>query len=181
MSSAVPVLVPWAEHLGTKVDDPAPRVSSLERGLVGIVDNGWHCMRIITEVLTDALQEQFGAAGVVVKHTSGSLTMTTADRADLQRRCSAVIVGIGACGSCTRWVLKDAVELERSGTPTVSLYTEAFDILAVTLARTEGMADLPKVLLPHPLNSLPDDEIRLAAHASIDRVARALLVATVPA
>ncbi|GAB3523336.1 hypothetical protein GCM10027575_55580 [Phytohabitans suffuscus] len=117
----------------------------------------------------------------MVKHTSGSLTMTTANRADLQQRCSAVIVGIGACGSCTRWVVKDAIELERSGTPTVSLYTQAFAILAVTVAKSEGMADLLNVLLPHPLNSLADDEVRSAARASIDRVTQALLAGPVPA
>lgn len=175
MSVSVPVLVPWAEGEVGLVEDPAPRPASLSGAVVGIVDNGWHCMHVIVDVLTEVLVDRFGASEVVVKHTSGSLTMTAADRADLQQRCAAVIVGIGACGSCTRWVLKDAVELERAGIPTASLYTRAFDVLAVALAKTEGIVGLPRVLLPHPLNSLPDDDIREAALASVDGVAAALL------
>lgn len=171
----VPVLVPWAENVVTASHPIAPRAVALEGATIGIVDNGWHCMHVLTEELTSALTETYGVAEVVVKHTSGSLTMTPAERADLLQRCQAVVIGIGTCGSCTRWVLQDAVELERAGLPTVSLYTEAFALLASTLAEMDGMTGVPRVVLPHPLNPLPDDEIRAAARSSMEQMLGALV------
>jgi hypothetical protein len=102
--------------------------------------------------------------------------MTPAERADLLRRCSAVVLGIGTCGSCTRWVALDAIALEREGVPTVSLYTDAFAVLGTTLARTDGLPELPMVVLPHPLNPLPDDEIRSIGRAALDRILGGLVV-----
>lgn len=179
MSTAnpVPVLVPWAEDVAAPAAPPAGRATTLAGTRLGIVDNGWHCMHVLTDLLTESLTSRFGVAEVVVKHTSGSLTMEAAERADLVRRCDAVVLGIGTCGSCTRWVLKDAVALERAGVPTVSLYTQAFAVLADTLADIEGMPQLPRIVLPHPLNPLPDDEIRSIGQAHVDAVAGALVAA----
>jgi hypothetical protein len=171
----VPVLVPWAEGVEPLLAQPAPRAGSLAGARVGIVDNGWHCMHVLTDVLAESLVDRFGVGEVVVKHTSGSLTLPAADRAELIRACQAVVVGIGTCGSCTRWVLKDAVALERAGVPTVSLYTEAFAALSAILSTSEGMPSLPTIVLPHPLNPLPDDEIRSVATANVDAVVTALV------
>lgn len=177
----IQVLVPWAERTAVVQTGLAPRPVSLAGTVVGIVDNGWRCMHVITDLLRPVLQERFGVAGVMVKQTSGSLTMSTTERLELQQHCSAVIVGIGACGSCSRWVLKDAVELEKAGTPTVGLYTRAFEVLATTLSRAEGLPELPQVVLPHPLNSLPEADIRAAAAEVIEEIHGAIVKTKVPA
>jgi hypothetical protein len=172
----VDVLVPWAEGVEALVTPPAPRAASLAGTTVGIVDNGWHCMHVLTDVIERELRDRHGVAEVLVVHTSGSLTMTAAERAELLRRCSAVVLGIGTCGSCTRWVAEDAIALEREGVPTVSLYTQAFAILGTTLARTDGLPELPMIVLPHPLNPLPEEEIRAVATAALDDILGGLLV-----
>jgi hypothetical protein len=172
----IEVLVPWAEGVETLVTPAAPRAATLEGTTVGILDNGWHCMHVLAGILEQELREKHRVADVIVVHTSGSLTMTAAARAELMRRCSAVVLGIGTCGSCTRWVAEDAITLEREGVPTISLYTEPFAVLGSTLARTDGLPELPMVVLPHPLNSLPDDEIRAAGRAAFGEIFGGLVV-----
>jgi len=42
----------------------------------------------------------------------------------------------------------------------VTLITKAFEVLAATAAKGRAVPHLPRVTLPHPLNPLPDDQIR---------------------
>lgn len=49
------------------------------------------------------------------------------------------------------------------GIPTVTMVTSEFEPLARLHARGRGFADLPMVLLPHPFETLPPEEVsRLA-------------------
>ena len=50
--------------------------------------------------------------------------------------------------------------LERRGIPTATVVTHAFDSYARGLARMQGMADLPIVVIPHPIAARPTDELR---------------------
>ncbi len=43
----------------------------------------------------------------------------------------------------------DSVNLEKMGIPTVTVVTEPFVAAADTVARSLGMADLPRVTIPH--------------------------------
>ena len=50
--------------------------------------------------------------------------------------------------------------LERRGIPTATVVTHAFDSYARGLARMQGMAALPIVVIPHPIAARPTDELR---------------------
>ena len=50
--------------------------------------------------------------------------------------------------------------LERRGIPTATVVTHAFDGYARGLARMQGMAALPIVVIPHPIAARPRDELR---------------------
>ena len=50
--------------------------------------------------------------------------------------------------------------LERRGIPTATVVTHAFDSYARGLARMQGMAALPIVVIPHPIAARPRDELR---------------------
>jgi hypothetical protein len=120
-------------------------------------------MNLLTEELTRALYADYGASEVVVATISAAQTLPPPELEQLAETCDAVVVGIGTCGSCSRWVLHDAMELERRKVPTVSLFTKVFEPLARTVRGHEGFPDLRLAILPHPLSPLPDEQIRAAA------------------
>ncbi len=52
----------------------------------------------------------------------------------------------------------------RAGKPALVVVTEVFANLARTAARARGVAELPMVVLPHPMEGRPVDELdRIAA------------------
>ena len=105
---------------------------------------------------------------------SAAMTLPASELERLAGACDAVVVGIGTCGSCSRWVLHDAMELERHKVPTVSLFTEVFEVLARAVRDLEGFPGLRLAILPHPLNPLPDEQIRAAANAAVGEIAGSL-------
>jgi Fe-S cluster biogenesis protein NfuA len=72
------------------------------------------------------------------------------------------VVGLGNCGSCTSWTIKDAVEAARER-PTVAVVTEQFVALAATLATHYGRPGLRTHALPFPLQGRPEHEVRAIA------------------
>jgi hypothetical protein len=95
-------------------------------------------MDVLTEELRRALYADYGVAEVVEVEISAAQTLPAHELERLAGTCDAVVVGIGTCGSCSRWVLHDAIELERHKVPTVSLFTKIFEVLARAVLDLEG-------------------------------------------
>jgi len=130
-------------------------------------------MDVPTEELRRALYADYGVAEVVEVEISAAQTLPAHELERLAGTCDAVVVGIGTCGSCSRWVLHDAIELERHKVPTVSLFTRVFEVLARAVLDLEG-SRLRLAIVPHPLNPLPDDQIRAAANAAVGEIVGSL-------
>ena len=64
--------------------------------------------------------------------------------------------------------------LEQQGIPTVVMGTEEFATLARLEARNRGMAELPLVLVPHPLGGIREPEVLKKADLAVEPVVRAL-------
>ena len=64
--------------------------------------------------------------------------------------------------------------LEQKGIPTVVLGTDEFATLAKLEARNRGMADLPLVLVPHPLGGIREPEVLKKADLAVEPVVRAV-------
>ena len=73
----------------------APRLSSLEDKVVGIVSNGWNCMRVIAEEYSHSLTVKYGLRGVALYETPATMAMTPELVERIRSECDAVIVGIG--------------------------------------------------------------------------------------
>jgi hypothetical protein len=172
----VAVLMPHREPADgvASPTDVSPRLTTLAGRTIGIVNNSWHCMDVVTEELRTALYTDYAVGEVVEVKISAAQTLPAPELERLAATCDAVVVGIGTCGSCSRWVLHDAMELERHTVPTVSLFTKVFEQLARTVRDHEGFPGLPLAILPHPLNPLPDDQIRAAANAAVREIAESL-------
>jgi hypothetical protein len=75
------------------------------------------------------------------------------------------VVGLANCGSCTSWTIHDALRAASTGIPTAAVCTDHFKDLAGTLARRGGRSALRRHILPYPLDTLPEAEVRDIARA----------------
>jgi len=67
---------------------------------------------------------------------------------------------------------------EREGTPAVAVVSAVFENLARTAARAHGYPDLRLLVLPHPMESRPEAEVRAIARARFGELVA--LLATPP-
>ncbi len=70
-----------------------------------------------------------------------------------------VIIALGDCGSCSSWVILDAIRLEKMGIPTISICSEVFADFARKLAISHGAVDLRIFSVDHPIAGLSKEEI----------------------
>jgi hypothetical protein len=68
----------------------------------------------------------------------------------------------------------DVVRLERRGIPTAAVGTAPFLDEALEQARLLGLPDYRMVLIPHPVQLLTQEELRVRADAAFDEIAARL-------
>jgi hypothetical protein len=71
--------------------------------------------------------------------------------------------------------LHDGVTFEGLGIPTAVVCTEPFIPTAQSMARILGMPNYPFVTIPHPLGSLPEEELKERARMALPQVLGILL------
>jgi hypothetical protein len=71
--------------------------------------------------------------------------------------------------------MHDGIEFEKRGIPTAVICTEPFINSATAMSELGGIPDYPFVVLPHPLGSLPPDELMQRATQAAPEVLRILL------
>jgi ABC-type Fe3+-hydroxamate transport system substrate-binding protein len=62
-----------------------------------------------------------------------------------------VIAAQGDCGMCTSWLVIDQLNLEKRGIPTVTIVTSAFEELAKSAMRDQGVSNMSFVVVEHPV------------------------------
>lgn len=87
--------MPYAEQARVDASLLAPRLVKLRDARLGIVNNSWRCMNVITGELQATLTSEFGVAGFVERRISAAQVLPAADVDTLAAECDAVIVGIG--------------------------------------------------------------------------------------
>ena len=101
--------------------------------------------------------------------------------AALAEHADAIIGGLGHTPPSSTWGIHDAIAFERLGVPTVSLATSLYEDLVAATARTEGMPDLKRLILPHPLEGAPNIDLDALATRVVEPVIAALTRADSPA
>lgn len=87
----------------------------------------------------------------------GGLTRSEVDSWVASVDCA--VSGLGNCGSCTSWAIADAVAVEAAGKPSIAAVTAEFESHARVMASFLGHGDLRLLVLPYPLEGLPESEL----------------------
>lgn len=145
----------------------APRLSDLRGKRLAFVDNSKCNADLFIARVASRLAERFAVVqGPIVRKAAPKDRLSDRDFDDLAQ-CDAVVQCFGDCGTSTSISVADAVEMERRGIPTVTVFSTAFADAARNQAAGRGMADLPLVRIPHPMHT--------AAHAVVAERADAVL------
>ncbi len=152
-------------------------VFELNRPIAGVrvgirTDKAWRSWRLIARVWDEYLRRD-GAATTLVE-TGGMVGQTGAnDRKHIEELANSVecaIVGLGTCGSCTTFTIKDSVVVEAKQKPVVAIVTEEFEVHGHNVATHLGHGDLKVLVLPYPLEARPEAELRAIADEFYPRV-----------
>jgi len=133
----------------------APRLPSVASKRVGFIDNSKVNADLFLAHVRSELTGRFGAVtGPIIRKLAPKDYLSAADVAELSK-CDAVVQCFGDCGTSTSVSVADAVELERRGVPTVTVFSTAFADAARNQAAGRGMRCLRLVKVPHPMHTAP--------------------------
>ena len=94
----IEILLPIGERPAAEGPEPvevSARLAALEGKVVGIVSNGWHCMRVIADEYSGSLAGRYGTRGVRIYETPATMAMSPDLSGRIAAECDAAIVGIG--------------------------------------------------------------------------------------
>ena len=152
-------------------------VFSLDRPIAGVrvgirTDSAWRSWQLIGSIWDEYLRRDGATTSLV--ETGGMVGQTGAnDRKhieDLAHTVECAIVGLGTCGSCTTFTIKDSVVVEHERKPVVAVVTEEFEVHGHNVATHLGHGDLKVLVLPYPLEARPEAELRAIADEYYPRV-----------
>jgi hypothetical protein len=166
------VFNPVAESVQVSVR-PADRLASLAGKRIGLYWNMKaggdvalaHVATLLKERYPDAtFREYRGSVGWVMRHA------TTDDVRRIAVECDAVVGTTADCGSCTSWLIRDLIEFEKAGVPSVGFTAAHFVPDAHRSAENFGLPSLALAIVPEPLTNQTPDEIRATVTANIGAV-----------
>lgn len=159
----------------------AARKPDLDGAVVGLVSNGVGRSTEFLQAVYDKLAERYALAGALpVGKPNRSVPPTPADWRRLTTETTVALAGFGGCGSCSTRSLRDALELEWAGIPSVALVHQQQLAGVTTMATMSGFPDYPYVVVDDRYASLAtwsDEEIAAIVDQVVDKVA-ALLTAS---
>jgi hypothetical protein len=166
MTGTIWVRRPTAAPAG---DESAPSYL-VGRPLAGLVvglrtDRAWRSWQLIANVWAEYLKRD--GARVIEVETGAQIGQPGSDdRKEIDELAQVVdfaVVGLGTCGSCTTFTIKDSVAIEEHGKPVVAMVCEEFMVHGRNVATHVGHRDLKILELPYPLEARPETELHAIA------------------
>jgi hypothetical protein len=156
------------------ITSPGPDAGSLAGKTVGFrLDEIWRAWDWVAEIWA----EEFRKAGATVKFWRSNQGRTGAEGDRLAKSLEeflnsidVAVVGLGNCGSCTGWTIRDALAAAAHGLPTTAVCTEVFEELGRNLAERGGRSGLRIHVLPYPLNEKQKEEVDPVAYEHLPKV-----------
>jgi hypothetical protein len=138
----------------------AKRPAALNGLRLAILDNSkWNANKILRGSLA-ALQTTIAFAQVNY-YVKESFSKDAAPELieEIAANNDIVLTAIGDCGSCCSCCIRDAVELEKRGIPSVAIITTEFVRETELTRRAIGMQGLLPVVIDHPVSSITQSEV----------------------
>jgi hypothetical protein len=154
----------------------AKRPVALDGLRLAILDNSkWNANKILRGS-TAALQQSitFAAVNYYVKE-SFSKDAAPELIEEIAASNDIVLTAIGDCGSCCSCCIRDAVELEKRGVPSVAIITTEFVRETELTRRAIGMQALRPVVIEHPVSSITQAEVDVRAAQVAEQAPRVWL------
>ena len=130
---------------------------------VGIRHDGtWRSWQYVARVWAELLRRD-GAIPVLLQTGERTGPEGEKTRADLEAwhgEIDCAVSGLGTCGSCTMWSVRDAIGVEAKGKPVAAAICEEFVGHARTTASFLGHPELKVLVLPYPLETLSEAELQ---------------------
>ncbi|WP_414469837.1 UGSC family (seleno)protein [Methanobacterium sp. ACI-7] len=120
------------------------------------------------DIILDTVKEKLNIEPIEAIKPAGA--PATEEQMEMAKKGDVIILALGDCGSCTTWVILDAIRLEKEGTPTICICTHKFTDYAHSLAKAQGVEDLRIVEINHPIAGLKDDEVELKTQKIIPEI-----------
>lgn len=173
------ILLPSAEAFAIPDPEPiGPRLSTLDGARIGLVANSFPaCAGIFAQ-----LEASFKAVGATTRlvHREYWRTLTEAELDELCAASDAVVVGMGLTPPGSIWCVEDASGAERRGVPAVVGASTFYGSAVADASRMNGMPELRRVLLAHPL-PVELNDLTVVVEAAFPAVAAALTSDDAPA
>jgi hypothetical protein len=150
------------------ITSPGPDAGPLAGKTVGFrLDEIWRAWDWISAIWA----EEFRKAGATVTFWRSNQGRTGEEGERLARELEKfldsidiAVIGLGNCGSCTGWTIRDALAAAARDLPTTAVCTAVFEELGRNLARRGGRSGLRIHILPYPLNEKLKEEVEVIAH-----------------
>jgi hypothetical protein len=157
---------------------PGPDAGPLAGKVIGFrLDEIWRAWDWISEIWA----EEFRKAGATVKFWRSSQGRTGPEGERVAKSLDEflgsidiAVVGLGNCGSCTGWTIRDALAAAARGLPTTAICTAVFEELGHNLAQRGGRSGLRIHVLPYPLNEKQRSEVEPVAYEHLPGVLRTM-------
>lgn len=161
---------------------PGPATATLAaspRSLAGlriaVLDNGKANADVVMSRAAETLAARTGAIVSLVtkkgprgESANAAIPLSPDIFERLRAEADVVITGAADCGSCTAYSVHDAIELEKVGLPTVVVTTTRFEPIAVTMSANLGLAEVRRLVLPHPIGGTDQPTLHRWADAAAD-------------
>lgn len=127
------------------------------------------------DIILDYLGENLGKKELIkVKKPAGA--PATEKQLKNAAEGEVVILGLGDCGSCSSWVILDAIRLEKLGVPTISICSDSFSDFAQELAMAHGAENLNIVAIEHPIAGTSVSDIQEKTRKILASIRELLLI-----
>jgi hypothetical protein len=126
------------------------------------------------DVILDTIKKSINITHIEAIKPAGA--PATEEQMQRAKKGDVVILALGDCGSCTTWVILDAIRLEKKGKPTICICTHKFADYAHSLAKAQGAEDLRIIEIQHPIAGLKNEEVKVKTEKIIPEIKKLLKI-----
>jgi hypothetical protein len=139
-------------------------------GSLALIDN----TKSGADILLKKINENIPSNKLInIKKPAGA---PAADEQIKKARADLAILALGDCGSCTTWLILDAIKLEKHSIPTISICSDIFTSFAREMAQSYGATDLRIVEVKHPIAGQSREIIEDKAGSAINQIKKFLKI-----